>query len=491
MIKCQIALFTEGQLNKDRLKEFEAMFNPQSIAVVGASSGRKMGGLAVRHLQLAGYKGKIFPVNPTEREILGLKAYPSVRDIPDPVGYTIIMVPAAAVLRVIDDCAAKGVKVVQLFTAGFSETGEAEPTRLEREMVARAHRAGIRLIGPNCAGISVPAKLIPLETTGVIGQPGDIAILAQSGGHTETLADIGLSRGIRFSKLISFGNACDLNAIDFLEYLKEDPETRIIALYLEGITDGRRLYQLLAEISPIKPVVLLKGGRTETGKEMAMSHTSSLAGSAAVWTAAMKQAGAIEVSTLEEMADTLMALQELPPITGNRIAIVSQLGGGAGGAGVLAADVCTSLGLELPPFTGEIKDKLKSIVNAPGSILRNPLDMSLMGRQAALLRKVLGVLAGLSDYDLIMLNERPTFLLALVSEAELQAINDVLVDFQHSNKKPLVVVSPPGGVHEKERVEVERRLTQAGIPIYPSFERAAKALANIIWYWGFKDKYQT
>ena len=473
-------------MNKDKLKQFEAIFNPQSIAIVGASSGRKIGGLAVRYLKLAGYKGKIFPVNPKEREILGLKAYPSVREIPDPVDYVIVMVPAAAVLGVIDDCAAKGVKVVQLFTAGFSETGEEEPTRLERGMVARARRAGIRLIGPNCVGISVPAKLIPVETTGVIGQPGDIAILAQSGGHTETLADVGLSRGICFSKLISFGNACDLNAIDFLEYLKEDPETRIIALYLEGITNGRQLFELLAEISPIKPVVVLKGGRTEAGKEMAMSHTGSLAGSAAVWTAAIKQAGAIEVSTLEEMADTLMALQYLPPITGNRIAIVSQLGGGAGGAGVLAADVCTSLGLELPPFTGEIKDRLKSIVNAPGSILRNPLDLSLVGRQPALLQKVLEILAELPDINLIMLNQRPTFLLALVSKAELQAINDVLVDYQRSNKKPLVVISPPGGIYEKERVEVERRLSQAGIPVYPSFERAAKALANIIRYWRFR-----
>jgi acyl-CoA synthetase (NDP forming) len=402
------------------------------------------------------------------------------------VDYVIVMVPAATVLGVIDDCAAKGVKVVQLFTAGFSETGEEEPTRLERGMVARARRAGIRLIGPNCVGISVPAKLIPVETTGVMGQPGDIAILAQSGGHTETLADVGLSRGIRFSKLISFGNACDLNAIDFLEYLKEDPETRIITLYLEGITNGRQLFELLAEISPIKPVVVLKGGRTEAGKEMATSHTGSLAGSAAVWTAAIKQAGAIEVSTLEEMADTLMALQYLPPITGNRIAIVSQLGGGAGGAGVLAADVCTSLGLELPPFTGEIRDRLKSIVNAPGSILRNPLDLSLVGRQPALLQKVLEILAELPDINLIMLNQRPTFLLALVSKAELQAINDVLVDYQRSNKKPLVVISPPGGIYEKERVEVERRLSQAGIPVYPSFERAARALANIIRYWRFR-----
>ena len=475
-------------MNKERLKEFEAMFNPQSIAIVGASSGKKIGGVVVRNFQLAGYKGKIFPVNPTEREIRGLKAYPSVREIPGPVDYAIVMVPAAVVLGVIDDCAARGVKVVQLFTAGFSETGEVEAIGLEREILARVQRAGIRLLGPNCVGISNPARQIPVETTGLVGQPGDIAILSQSGGHTETLASAGLSRNIRFSKLISFGNASDLNAIDFLEYLKEDPETRIIALYLEGIADGRRLYELLAQISPVKPVVLLKGGRTEVGKEMTFSHTGSLAGSSAVWTAAMKQAGVIEVLTLEEMADTLMALQYLPPVTGNRIAMVSQLGGGAGGAGVLAADICTSLGLELPSFTGEIKEELKAIVNAPGSILRNPLDLSLVGRNPVLLRKVLELLAGLPDIDLIMLNERPTFLLTLASKTELQAINDMLVEFQNGKKKPLVVISPPGGIYEAERVEVEKGLTEAGTPVYPSFERAAKAIANIIRYWGFRGK---
>ncbi len=472
----------------DRLKEFEAIFNPQSIAVVGASSGGKSGGRAVHHLLLAGYKGKIFPVNPSETEILGLTAYPSVRDIPDPVDYVIIMVPAAVVPGVIDDCVAKGVKAVQMFTAGFSETGEEEPTRLEKEIVARARGASIRLIGPNCVGISCPARLIPLETTGVIGQPGNIAILAQSGGNTEVLADMGLSRNIRFSKLISFGNGADLDAIDFLEYLKEDPQTRIIAAYLEGIKDGRRLYQLVAQISQTKPVVLLKGGRTEVGREMASSHTGSLAGSRTVWTAAMKQAGAIEVSTIDEMVDTLMAFQYLPPLTGNQVVIVSQLGGGAGGAGVLAADACTSLGIELPAFTGEIKGELKSIVNTPGSILRNPLDLGALGRDSVLLRKVLALLADLPDIDLVMLNERPTFLLAIVSKAELQAINDVLVDFQNSGKKPLVVISPPGGVYEKERGVVERRLLEAGIPVYPGFDRAAKAITNFISYWGFRDR---
>ena len=173
------------------------------------------------------------------------------------------------------------------------------------------------------------------------------------------------------------------------------------------------------------------------------------------------------------------------------MAIISQLGGGAGGAGVLAADVCTNLGLELPAFTGEIKDELKSIVNAPGSILRNPLDLSLVGRNPALLRKVLELLADLPDIDLIMLNQRPTFLLALATEAELQAINDVLVDFHCRRKKPLVVISPPGGVYEAERVAVETRLTEAGIPVYPSFERTAKAVANIIGYWGFRYEAET
>lgn len=477
---------TEWLLNSKKLEEFEAIFNPRSIAIVGASRQRKIGGLAVHHLLAAGYKGRIFPVNPAEKEIMGVTAYASVTDIPDPVDYAIIMVPASIVPAIVDDCAVKGVKAVQLFTAGFSETGEDELTKLERQIVARARKAGIRLIGPNCVGVSVPSKLIPLETTGTIGKPGDIAFLAQSGGHTETLADIGHSRDIRFSKLISFGNASDLNAMDFLEYLKEDPETRIIALYLEGIADGRRLFQLLAQVSLIKPVVFLKGGRTEAGREMAMSHTSSVAGSEMVWTAAMKQAGVIKVNTLDEMADTIMAFQYLPPISGNKTTVVSQLGGGAGGAGVLAADVCTSLGLELPSFTGEIKDKLKSIVNAPGSILRNPLDLSLVGRDPALLDKVLQLLADLPEVDFIMLNERPAFLLAFASRDELQGINDALVNFRRTNRKALVVISPPGGMYEAERMAAEKMLTEAGIPVYPSFDQTAKALTNVIGYWRFR-----
>lgn len=470
-------------MDSKRLEEFEAIFNPRSIAIVGASRERKIGGLAVHHLLAAGFKGKIFPVNPTGGEIMGLTAYASIKDIPDPVDYAIIMVPASIVPRVIDDCTIKGVKAIQLFTAGFSETGEDGPTKLEKQIVAQAKQANIRLIGPNCVGVSVPSKLIPLETTGTMGKPGDIAFLAQSGGHIETLADMGYSRDIKFSKLISFGNGSDLNAIDFLEYLKEDPETKIIALYLEGIADGRRLFELLAQISLAKPVVFLKGGRTEVGREMAMSHTGSLAGSEIVWTAAMKQAGVIPVTTLDDMADTLIALQYLPPITGNKIAVVSQLGGGAGGAGVLAADVCASLGLELPSFTGAITDKLKFVVNAPGSILRNPLDLSLVGRNPALLGEVLDLLADLPEIDLIMVNERPAFLLAFASKDELQGITDALVSFHHKSKKPLIVISPPGGIYEAERMATEKILTGAGIPVYHSFDRAAEALANIIGYW--------
>ncbi|MFC2008390.1 acetate--CoA ligase family protein [Chloroflexota bacterium] len=480
-------------MNKDRLAEFEAIFNPQSIAVVGASVENKPGGVALRHLLLAGYKGKVFPINPTESEILGVKAYPSVKDIPGPVDYVIVMVPAEVVPKVIDDCIAKRVKVVQVFAAGFSETAEEKPTRMEKQMVARAQQAGVRLIGPNCIGTIVPAKLIPEETMGGLGQPGDIAVLAQSGGITEVLSDVGLSRNIRFSKLIGFGNASDLNALDFLQYLKEDPETRIIGTYLEGIRNGRRLYQLIAEISPIKPVIFLKGGKTVAGSEMTASHTGSLAGSNTVWAAAMKQAGAIEVDSLEEMADTLMAFQCLPPLTGSRVAIIAQLGGGGGGTGVLAADGCTSLGLELPPFTREIKEELRCIIdNAAGSILRNPLDMSGVGRDPERVRKVLELFAGIHDIDLIMLNVRPTFLLASgMPEAQLQAINDVLVDFHSRDKKPLIVVSPQCGVYEEERVAAEIKLTQVGIPVYPSFDRAAKAITNIIRYWQFRHVAET
>lgn len=469
-----------------KLKEFESIFHPRSIAIAGVSKDKgKVGTMMLHNFLAAGFKGSIYPVNPAGGSIQGLRIYPNIRTIQEPIDYVIVAVPAAHLLGLLDDCAAKGVKAIQIFTAGFSESSKEEGRRIEEEMVSKARSAGIRIIGPNCAGISCPASRIPVPTTGRLGNPGSIAFLSQSGGHMETLADIGYVKEIRFSKLTSFGNGSDLNELDFLSHLAVDPETKVIGVYLEDSKNARQTFHLIKSIAKSKPVVFLKGGETVVGGETAASHTGSLAGSHFIWEAALNQAGAVRVTTLEELADALLAFQNMPPLTGTRAAIVSQLGGGAGGVAVSASDVCTWNGLHIPHPSERTQNRLRSVIRGPGTILRNPFDFGMAGRSPNVLKKVLQIIDDDSNVDFIMLNERIEFLLLFASMDEINVLNDVLIDFSSKSRKPLIVVSNPAWA-VGQRMSVERRLSESRIPVYPSFERAARAMANLLKYWRSK-----
>src|SRR3990172_9395374 len=245
--------------------EIEAIFHPRSIAVVGASANPDTPGYDYVHsLQTFGYAGAIYPVNPRAEEILGLPSYPSLREAPAPVDYVISCIPASAVLELVDDCAAKGARALQLFTARFSETGRPEGAELEQRLLERARSAGVRLIGPNCMGLLYPAMGISFR--GDMGrEPGPVGLLSQSGNLLFELTHFGGPRGLRFSKAISYGNGIDLNESDFLRYFGEDGESRVIGAYIEGVRDGRRFLRELRQAATRKPVVVLKGGRTPDG----------------------------------------------------------------------------------------------------------------------------------------------------------------------------------------------------------------------------------
>ena len=274
----------------DWLSELRPIFYPRTLAVVGVSRDEaKFGSLFLRALLDFGFKGRIYPVHPEGGEILGLKAYPSVRDIPEPVDLAAIMVPAPHVPAVLEDCLAKGVPGAEVFTSGFSETGDERAAALEREL-ARIARRGIRIVGPNCFGIYCPGGGLTLLPGGNFQrESGPVGFITQSGGHAVEFAREGRGRGIRFSKVISYGNGCDLNESDLLEYMAQDDETRIIAMYLEGPRDGRRFARLVKELAPRKPVVIWKAGLTRTGGRAVRSHTASLAGEEAVWEAFFRQ----------------------------------------------------------------------------------------------------------------------------------------------------------------------------------------------------------
>jgi acyl-CoA synthetase (NDP forming) len=216
-------------------------------------------------------------------------------NLPGPVDYVVSCVPAWQTPELLEDCRASGVKVVQLYMAGFSETGQGEGIELQKQLVEMARRGRLRLIGPNCMGVYCPSSGMSFSLD-FPREPGNIGLLCQSGGNAIYLIRSGAARGLRFSKAISYGNACDLNECDILEYLADDPETKVIAAYLEGTTDGRRLADVLAEAASAKPVVIYKGGYTEAGSRAAASHTGAMAGSQAIWDGVIRQAGAISES---------------------------------------------------------------------------------------------------------------------------------------------------------------------------------------------------
>ena len=322
----------------------EGLFHPKSIAVVGASSNESLqtDGWVARLVDF-GYPGKIYPINPKAAEIMGLKAYPTIVDVPEPVDLVIFNVPFKICGKIMADCAEKGVKYAHVYTAGFSETAREEGVRLQNEIQHTARQAGMRIIGPNCMGLYYPRGGLtfgrPFSKT-----PGTVAFVSQSGASAVRVVVLGNERGLNFSKVVSYGNAIDLDGTDFVEYLATDPETEVITCYVEGVKDGRRYADVIRECTQKKPIITLKAGITEGGSRAAASHTAVLAGSEVIWNAFFKQSGVIRVDDLEELLDAAMAFLYLRRPKGRRIGIV----GRGGGLGVVATDMCEKAGLRVP-----------------------------------------------------------------------------------------------------------------------------------------------
>ena len=466
-------------LNQDKFKEFEFIFSPKSIAVVGASTKQvKAGTMYVHALLSGGYRGKVYPVTSSGGQVLGLTAYSRVSDIPGDVEFVIVSVPAQAVLEVLDDCAIKGVKIVQLFTAGFLELGDEGGRRLEQQVVAIARRGGFRVIGPNCLGISHPALGTPLGPSLLIAEPGAVGIISQSGGHATKLISQGIARGIGFSKAVSLGNACDLDIADFLEYLAADLETRVIGAYIEGVTDGRRWLKVASETARLKPLVIWKGGSTAGGAKAAGSHTGALASADAIWTAAIKQAGAVRVDNGDEWADVLLGFQHLSRYSGGGVAIIAGLTDGGGGDSVLAADSFLGAGLPVPDFGKETLAGLGKLLPRAGSILSNPLDVSQAGGRLELQEKAFRLALADPAIELILIIAYVDEIFTFLPKGTLESLIDLWTGLKVEQPKPVVMVLPPG-LSEPERLKAQLQLSRAGIPVFPSLPRAAQSLAKI------------
>jgi len=469
-------------LFEEKLKEFEPIFYPKSIAVVGVSATSiKAGSLWVWSLVSSGFPGRIYPVGSKGGQIGDLQIFPNLRLVPGEVDYVIVSIPRQSVLELLDDCVAKNVKAVQFFTAGFSEMDAQQGHKLEEQMLEKARRRGIRIIGPNCIGVYCPEHKIPF-LMGAPGESGPVGFVSQSGGIATKLVTTGTARHINYSKGVSFGNGIDLDASDFLQYLAADPKTKVIGAYLEGTRDGARLFNTMKEVTRVKPLIIWKGGRTEAGAQAAISHTGSLASSAAIWSAMLRQAGAIEVRSLEELTDTLLIFQQLNHWQGTNAAIIGGLADGGGGNSVSAGDACMENGLKVPPLSIETKRELSELLGEVGSILHNPVDVSqAQFRGLPTLFRAIDLVARDTATDVVLIQEDMDILLPIYSWKGLEEINEFLIQLNNRHNKPVIVILPPGSA-EPERLQLEKKLLAASIPVFCSMERAARAIDKLNQY---------
>jgi acyl-CoA synthetase (NDP forming) len=474
-------------LFEEKLNEFEPIFYPKSIAVVGVSAASiKAGSLWVWALSSAGFPGIIYPVGSSGGRIANLDIFPNLRLVPGEVDYIIVAIPRKSVLELLDDCVAKKVKAVQFFTAGFSELDAQQGHKLEEQMLEKARQGNIRIIGPNCIGVYCPEHKIPF-LLGIIGESGSVGFVSQSGGIATKLVTTGIARHINYSKGVSFGNGIDLDASDFLQYLAADPKTRVIGAYLEGTRDATRLFNTLKEVAKVKPLVVWKGGRTEAGAQAAMSHTGSLASSAVIWSAMLKQAGVIEVRSLEELTDTLLLFQQLRHRQGTSAAIIGGLADGGGGNSVAAGDACMENGLKVPPLSFETKQGLSELLGEVGSILCNPVDVSqAQFRGLSALFQAVDLVARDTAIDVVLIQEDIDILLPIYSWKGMEEINEFFVELGGRQNKPVIVILPPGSA-EPERLQIEQKLLADSIPVFYSMERAAKAISKLNQYSCWKE----
>ncbi|WP_457742546.1 acetate--CoA ligase family protein [Thermococcus sp.] len=457
------------------MKNLDFLFYPRSVAVIGASHvPGKVGNAIMRSITLR-FDGKVYAVNVKggEIEVNGkkFKVYRSIKEIPDEVDVAVIAVPAKFVPDVIEECGEKGVKGAIVISAGFKEAGRAD---LEEELVKRARKWGIRVVGPNCLGVTnlengFDCNFNPPERQ---ARPpfGKVAFMSQSGAFGAAILDWAARERIGMSKFISLGNMADLDESDFMEYLGDDEKTGVITGYIEGVKDGRKFLETAKRVTLKKPVVILKSGRTEAGAKAAASHTGSLAGSYAIYRAAFEQSGVLEATTMRQLFNYAKALAMQNPARGNRVAIVTN----GGGAGVMMSDGLLERGLSMAELSEETIKKFEEDIKAgrlPAHMAyKNPID-------------VIGD-APSSRYEIAMryaLEDENVDVLVVIALFQSPALDEGIIDAMERMKaygKPIVFVAPGGDYPHK----MARNIEQKGIPVYETTEDAVDAVYALVKY---------
>ncbi len=447
---------------------FQALFSPRGVAVFGSVAPGKLGNVLLNRLVEGGTE-KVFAVNPKAQGIGDIPGFTSAQEIEEPVDLGVIVSPAATVCGVMEDCGKAGIKAVIIITSGFAETGNLTGEAQIKEI---ADRYGIGFIGPNCAGLLNMHHGL-LATLEAAPPKGKIALISQSGSIGGIMMSCAADEGLGISKFVSYGNANGLNEMDFLQFLQDDPETDVIALYLENIKNGRDFMEVLRQTTKKKPVVIVKSGRTASGQRATLSHTGSMAGADGVYDAALKECGAIRASDIEELLDICKGFAMLPPMEGNQLLVLTNSGGPA----IMSVDAGEERGLEIGEPAEQVKDALRQFLK-PHASLKNPLDLTVEGTPEEYYKTTV---TALQDYDAALVIYVGTPYLVSMPYAE------NIVKAAKASGKPVLSMFAVGVDLE----ESKEFLQQSGVPIYRTGERAVRALQGLWQYRQYLNRRET
>ncbi|MFH0845522.1 MAG: CoA-binding protein [Pseudomonadota bacterium] len=454
------------------LAELEPLFYPRGVAIIGASQDpRKFGHLCVRSLLNSEFEGPVYPINPSVSHLVGLKTYPSLGAAPGLIDLCIIVLSPDRVLSALEECGNRGIKGAIIITAGFRESGAETGSRLQREMTRIADRFGIKIIGPNTFGMvnlhaGLNASFTPLFSS---LKKGPVAFISQSGGMCHNFSYMAMDDGLGISKIMSLGNRCNLEFSDMIRYLGEDPQTEVIAMYVEGVEDGRALLSVAREVARKKPLIAYKGARSQASGTAAFSHTGSLAGNYPLYQSAFRQARVITVTDSTSLFDGAKALSLCPRPSGNRIAICSIIAGPA----IVASDASEGEGLVLPRFSPETQERLDRVLS-PLFMNTNPVDLTSAQSMEIWSEVFHAVFSdGNTDLLLVILPKQEFY------DPMIGGIVDLLIELSSVYRKPLsVCATSPVNMFAGYKA----RLQDNRIPVYPTPERAARAMGYLVRY---------
>jgi acetyltransferase len=447
----------------------EKLFNPKSVAIIGASTKElSIGNVITKNLLRYEYKGPIYPINPKAPEVRGVKAYPGILDVPGEVDLAHISIPAKFAPMAIDECGKKGVKFVIINSAGFKEVGE-EGEALEKEVVARAKGYGMRVFGPNCQGIinTDPDLKAYCDFTFTFPDPGHVSIVAQSGGVGAVFMQAIHDLGIGMRLYASNGNACDISIPEILKYYGDDELTRVIILYVEGFADPAEFMEVAREVAARKPILAMRAGRTQEGAKAAFSHTGGLVGVGLSTELLFKKTGILVFQDQEEMCQVAMAFASQPIPRGNRVGLITDTGGPA----IIATDALVDAGMKIPPLSGKAEEVLREKLY-PEAAVSNPIDV-LATAMAPHYRAAMDVLMEENQIDSVYINfVTPPFV-------DCEAVAREMAEVSKQGKKPIVCNYM---TDKPQWTGTTAILRSGGIPCYDFAEMAAKALAALSRY---------